>query len=314
MHKVRRSIVVGAVAGLALAVAPAVAIAGMGGTHAVQTFNDASGKVTITVFEADGNPAQEVWTDQDLQVPDPAMIAIGGGATATDQGNGAFLTASYPDGDLSGWRVSAKDHIDPQAYNLKEYVIGMKIAGIPRAQLADFRNGLIAVSHDTSSAAPHPTGQTGLDSNTYAMLGGGFKVDYHGWGNMATASFPYGGNSQHPSTTWKTASMDHTNPDPASIETWAIGLKLNLPIGHVLSQVSMWTSSQASHPNATVTLPSGYALTGGGAEVHYHGWGNMLWNLQPSADVNPSFTAGSADHEDPDPSTLDVYALGIKIV
>src|SRR5262245_1582833 len=106
------------------------------GTH-INTFHDASGLVTVSVFSHRGNPAQQHWTDEKILVGDSDMIAIGGGGTATNSPEGALLTASFPNGDQSGWVVSSKDHLKTNPHELITYVIGMKIAGMSKQQLLE---------------------------------------------------------------------------------------------------------------------------------------------------------------------------------
>src|SRR4029077_15959890 len=60
------------------------------------TFNDASGRVTVAVFSHQGSPGQAHWNEEEILVGDPDMIAIGGGGTATDVPQGNLLTSSHP--------------------------------------------------------------------------------------------------------------------------------------------------------------------------------------------------------------------------
>jgi hypothetical protein len=272
------------------------------GTHR-NTFRDASGRVTVAVFSHQGSPAQAHWTEEEILVGDPDMIAIGGGGTGTDFPQGNMLTASHPNNDLSGWVVSSKDHEISDPVNLQTFVIGMKIAGMSRQALLDS----VFVSQGDSGVAPHPEAETGIPSGDFVLVGGGFRVDYHGAGNIGTASFPATEFS------WKARSKDHDIPDPANLHVWAIGLRRHLPMGTVISDIERADSGQDPHPAQTATVAPMFALTGGGAEVHFNGDGNLLWNLEPSTDQNPSFTAASKDHEHSDPSTLTTYALGIRL-
>jgi hypothetical protein len=272
------------------------------GTHR-NTFHDASGRVTVVVFSHTGNPAHQHWYNEEVLVGDGDMIAIGGGGTATNVPAGALLTASYPNDDLSGWVVSSKDHEVPNPHELTTYVIGMKIAGMSKQQLMDS----IFVSQSDSGVAPHPEAETGVPSGEFVLVGGGFRVDWHGAGNLATASFP------STEFSWKARSKDHHFPDPANLHVWAIGLRRNLPVGPVTVNITRADGGQAPHPAATATLASGFALTGGGAEVHFHGDGNLIWKLEPSTSNTPTFSAASKDHALPDPSTITAFALGIRI-
>lgn len=231
------------------------------------------------------------------------MIAIGGGGTATDKGEGALLTASYPNDDLSGWIVSSKDHIKSCVHDLVTYVIGMKIAGMDREQLKD----AVYISIADSGIAQHPEAETSINSD-YVLLGGGFRVDWKGEGNLATASFPYTQSS------WKARSKDHIKRDPSNIRVFAIGLKKDLPVGQVVNTIGKANSSRYQHPAAVADIEPGFVLTGGGAEVHWNGEGNLLWKLEPSTSTTQSFSVASKDHIKYDPSTITAFALGIKLL
>ncbi|MFF3763934.1 hypothetical protein ACFYYR_07570 [Streptomyces sp. NPDC001922] len=260
--------------------------------------------MTVAVFSRRGNPAQQHWTDQTLLVGDGDMIAIGGGATAVNVPNGALLTASYPNDDLTGWTVSSKDHKVAQPHELVTYVIGLKVAGMTRDQLRQ----AVHVARADSGVAPHPEAEAGIPSSSdYVLVGGGFKVNWSGAGNLATASFPSTDFS------WKARSKDHMSSDPANIRSYAISLRRDLPAGRVSGAVARAESAQAAHPAAVATLPPGYALTGGGGEAHWRSAGSLLWKLEPSTGSTPSFGAAAKDHLISDPSTVTAYALGIRI-
>ncbi|MEU1309212.1 hypothetical protein ABZ419_10005 [Streptomyces cinnamoneus] len=296
---------VGAVGAPAAAAAPAARrAASRPEARQVAGYTDASGRVTVAVFSYRGNPAQQHWNDQTVRVADGDMIAIGGGATAVEGPHGALLTASYPNDDLTGWTVSSKDHLDAQPHELTAHVIGLKIAGMSRAQL--LRS--VHVARADSGTVPHPEAEAGIPSSAeYALVGGGFRVNWQGAGNLATASFPSTDFS------WKARSKDHVVSSPASIRSYAISLRRDLPAGRVTTALVRAESGQAQHPAAVATLPPGYALTGGGAEVHWRGAGNLLWRLEPSTTWNASFSAASKDHHVADPATLTAYALGIRL-
>lgn len=269
----------------------------------VRTAHDASGRVTVSVFSRHGSPPQQHWNDETVLVGDPDMVAVGGGGTAAEGPVGALLTASYPNADLTGWSVSSKDHIHPQAHELDTYVIGLKIAGLSRARLRD----AVLVTPADSGTAPHPEAEAGIPSDSYVLLGGGFKIDYTGYGSLATASFPSS------ASTWKARAKDHEVSDPARVRAFAIGLRRDLPVGRVIPVITSAESSQAPHPAAVATLTPGYALTGGGADVHYTGAGNLLWKLRPDTEPSATFSAASKDHDISDPAHLTAYATGIRI-
>src|SRR5690349_23406426 len=93
----------------------------------LNTFHDVSGRVTVAVFHHHGNPPQGHWNEEETLVGDPDMIAIGGGGMGKDFPSGNMLTASHPNGDMSGWVVSSKDHEISDPVELDTYVIGLKI-------------------------------------------------------------------------------------------------------------------------------------------------------------------------------------------
>ena len=231
------------------------------------------------------------------------MIAIGGGGTGSDQPFGNMLTSSFPNEDLSGWVVSSKDHEIADPVQLTTYVIGLKIAGMGRQQLLDS----VFVTVADSGEAPHPEAETGVPSDEFLLIGGGFQVNFRGAGNIATASFPSSPFS------WKARSKDHDISDPSNLRVFAVCLRKQLPVGVVEVAVTRADSGQAPHPSAVATVSPGFALTGGGGEVHFNGAGSLLYNLQPSVSFDATFAASSKDHIDPDPSTLTAFAVGIRL-
>jgi hypothetical protein len=58
---------------------------------------------------------------------------------------------------------------------------------------------------------------------------------------------------------------------------------------------------------------AGYALTGGGMEVHWSGAGNLPWKLEPATAQTPSFSAAAKDHHVSGPSAVTAYSVGIRI-
>jgi hypothetical protein len=277
----------------------------------LHTFRDASGKITVTVFTHQGSPEQEIWIDEQILVADSDMVAIGGGGAASDGfentlsqgGPGSFLTASFPNDNLTGWIVGARDQQSPQTYGLRTFVIGMKIAGLSRQQLSEH----IILNTSDSGAGPHPQTEAGIPSNSHVLVGGGFQVD-QGRANLGTASFPSSPFS------WTVSSQDHSVPSPANIRAYAIGISNNLPgVGRVVSDFTNSTSGQGPHPQAVATVNPGFALTGGGAQVQDRVIGNLLWKLVPTTDQTPSYTVASRDHFIPAPATVTAFAVGLRI-
>lgn len=236
---------------------------------------------------------------------DPDMVAIGGGGDATENSPGALLTASYPNEDLTGWLVSSKDHRYPMNYPLYAYAIGMKIEGMSREQLMEY----ISVNVANSGVASHPEVSVSPPDNSYKLINGGLKVEWHGYGNLSTASFP------DSDTSWKARSKDHLEADPANLKVYGISIKQQLPVGQIVTRIFQKTSGVTSHPFEFAYVDSAFALCGGGGEVHYTGVGNMLWALHPSTTEDERFfSARSKDHGESDPSSITAYAMGILLI
>jgi hypothetical protein len=277
-------------------------------SNPVAYYNDLSGKLTIGIFRKIAPQPQETFTDFPVDV-DSDMVVIGGGGKGDDV-TGAFLTASYPRQDLAAWLISSKAHIDPDPHRLAGFAIGLKIAGISRNELLS--NHDVTVFSVNSETAPHPEATVAIPRD-FVLLGGGFNVHWKGGGNLATASFPGPTNSW---TAWTARSKDHYIGDPSIITTYAIGLRRDLRVGTVLLKVDLSQSGVAPQSTITASLPQGFALTGGGAEVHWTGDGNLLWQLEPTMlqnQKNQQFIASSTEHGSPDPSSITTYALGIQI-
>jgi hypothetical protein len=271
----------------------------------INTFHDASGKVTVSVFSRRSSWPRELFMDFGVTV-DPDMVCVGGGAIG-DNNPGGLLMASYPNEDLSGWLLSSKDHTDVDVYHLTAFAIGLKIDGMTRQQLMTN----ISVQFADSETSEEPEAAVSVPDG-WVLIGGGFKVNYdNGAGNIGTASFPDG------PTTWRARSKAHITADPEAIRVYAIGLSQRLlPVGNVIADVENTTSSPAVlEPASTAILPQGFAITGGGAEVHYKDKdpGNLLWKLEPTQTDTQDFTAASKAHVESCLATITSYVLGIRI-
>jgi hypothetical protein len=268
----------------------------------LNTFNDESGLVTVSVFRYQAPSLQQHFFDLAAEVAED-MVAIGGGGIAVEFPYGALLTASYPNGNLSAWLVSSKDHGDNQPHYLTAYAIGLKIEGMTREQLLD----AIFINWQESGLGQHPQA-TATMPGEFRLVSGGFKIDWSGEGNLATASFPSNDLS------WTAKSKDHGSASPANLHVCAIGLRENLPVGQVEVAIDYQESVTSQHPSSVADMTDGFALTGGGAEAHWRTHGSLLWRLEPATQTsNQDFAAGSKDHRAAENCTITAYALGIKI-
>lgn len=267
----------------------------------IHEHTDASGKITVAVFERQaGSPLQHF---HDFAVPVPEQfVVIGGGVEGARRPLGHLLTASYPNNDYSAWLVSTKDHLKHNPTKIKAWAIGLKVKGLSSQQLRNY----LSLNVSSSDYVSHPDTSIGVPQG-YTMVGGGFKVNWSGVGNLATASYP------ETYYTWRVKSKDHRGKSKASAQSYAIGLKSYIPgVGHIHSDINFSESGTAQHPSSSVNVTPGYALTSCGALVKWRGQGNLLWKIKPYTTGNEQrCEAASKDHMWPSPATITSYSLGI---
>jgi hypothetical protein len=271
------------------------------------TFHDKSGKVTVGVFRHDARMARTSHTDLAATVDDD-MVVVGGGGISWNPAdpatpNGTLLTASYPSAALDAWLVSSKDHHYREPHVAAAYAIGLAIEGMSREDLRDAIHLSIEQTH-----GQHPEATATLPTG-FVLVGGGAKIDSPaGQGNLLTASFPANERS------WTAKAKDHHYESIARLSVLALGLREELPIGRVEVSTSSRDSEVANHPAVAAVVNEGYAMIGGGAQVHWHGDGSLLWRLEPrTSAAGQEYVAGAKDHQSPDPSALTAYALGLRI-
>jgi subtilisin family serine protease len=277
----------------------------LGGNDTNKLFEqtDASGKVTIAVFERTSSVPLSHNTDFAIPVPSDYVV-IGGGALGKNSPQGNLLTASYPNTGLTAWLVSTKDHVNTDPLAVRGWAIGLKIAGLSADQL----RGHLTVSTATSGLVSHADITATLPSG-FILVGGGFKVNWSGAGNMGTASMPSG------STGWRARSKDHMQSSPATTQAYAIGLRADIGgIGSFSSLAGSSLSAVASHPATTANVPAGYALAGCGALVNWSGSGSLLWRIQPLqvGGTQTACSVASKDHLESSPASINGYAIGLR--
>lgn len=228
-----------------------------------------------------------------ITVPDGYKL-LSGGALDDWSGAGNLLTASFPESDNT-WRASGKDHKEASPAKITAYAI----VTYDPDDIWD-----ITQRSSTSDQTEHPTQEVSVQDG-YTMIGGGAQVHWSGEGNLLTASYPRDG------VTWLCAAKDHISPSSATITASVIGLKCNIGGLRVLQQIEKSSSNPENYPTASASPPAGYVMVGGGAVVNYSSVGNMLTASYPR-DVR-TWEARSKDQEQPDPATLDVYAISLKV-
>ncbi|MEV4972298.1 hypothetical protein [Streptomyces scopuliridis] len=278
---------------------------------------DSSGAITTAVFRYRAEHDQAHFTDLRVEV-DRDMVVIGGGATAVDTPYGALLTASYPSADGTAWLVSSKDHGMPQPHRLTGFAIGMKIAGVSRERLA---RELLFIGRARGDLEPHPHASASAPEG-YTLIGGGFRVNWNdgtddpGPGNLATASFPRGGD------TWTARSKDHLASHACTIDTFAVCLRSSFVVDDLLRTVDRlmdrveFGRGPMPTPEVTSVFPGqGHVLTGIGAEVVQVEPGSLLWRLEPTVDGRaPGVHAAGKEHGTWGPTTMRAWTLGIRLL
>lgn len=225
----------------------------------------------------------------ELTVPADYKI-IGGGAFDHWSDPGSLLTASYPRGPQT-WFAAGKDHIVSSPASVTAFALA----------LHDPNNEWdVLIRSETSSPAPHPQAVVFLPDG-YTLTGGGAFVDWHGAGNLLTASFPNSDRS------WEARSKDHQTSDPSRITAYVIGVRPRS--GNLRNIINSATGASAAHPSAQVCLDPGWILSGGGALDQWDGFGNLLTASFPQGTC--WFAAGK-DHLVSSPGAVTAYAIGIR--
>jgi hypothetical protein len=157
-----------------------------------------------------------------------------------------------------------------------------------------------------SATAPHPTATCAVDPD-FVLVGGGAQIENQG-NALLVASYPDPGLS-----TWIASSKDHYYHYSHRVRAYAIGLRLaGVSSVTLRSYVRMWSrpsSFASARPEATMEVPPGYKLIGGGAQVTWQGEGILLTDSYPDSF---QWVARGKDHIKGDGSGKAIaYAIGV---
>lgn len=217
------------------------------------TLTDWSGTVTTRVWACltaghGGVPAVHAPVAQ-CRVADDEVL-VGGGATASFDGPGALLTASYPADprNLTTWEARSKDHGAADPHHLIVYAVGLRLQGVSRATLLSN----MFVNQMSQGPASHPMANAGAFPADILALGDGAIVDWRGAGNMLT--WTAGG----------AFAKDHVWADPSVITHYQIGINRTIPgfQGTLANGSFHQAVNGAGHVSVNFDLPEGQALTG----------------------------------------------------
>jgi hypothetical protein len=115
-------------------------------------------------------------------------------------------------------------------------------------------------------------------------------------------------------TTWTVASKDHIKASPASIDAYCIVARMRdgSPISANDYIIVSQTSEVAAHPSQQVNLSPEFVVVGGGAMANYGtGVGSMLYASYPTGDLS-GWIGSAKDHQVSDPTTITVWAIGLR--
>ena len=262
---------------------------------------DSQRKVKIAQFSMEAPLALSTVTNIEIAVP-PDYVVIGGGVQGTAAPYGHLVTASYPKDDFSAWVVSTKDHYYANPFRPNAWALAMKVEGMTRDELLQH----LVLVQQTSGWSSRPDALATLPPG-FEMLGGGFRINWNGRGLLATSSFPETNSS------WRVRGKDHIYAESGSATSFVIGLRKSLPgVGTVYSDIRSARSDYGSNVGTSVGTPSGFALTGCGANVNWSEPGVLIYSVRPTF---PPFGCGAAakDHRHAATATVDTYAVSISI-
>ncbi|MCY8141841.1 hypothetical protein P9D79_20540 [Bacillus haynesii] len=236
-----------------------------------------------------------------VEVPCPnGHKLIGGGARVNWESAGSLLTASYPDESQNKWIAAAKSHQVEDPCTISAWAIALYDPN-DEWDVQIWSN----VSGRSNSPRKHVSVHEG-----YTLTGGGAKVLWEEGrdpGNLLTASFPRDNFS------WEARSKAHNIDSQAPIAVYAIGVKPRDGSNFLNTTILSDTSpSSESHPSYSLNIPLDYTVTCGGALMNWEptGVGNLLTAIYPES--SHRWRGEGKDHMVVSPSTITVYAVGIK--
>lgn len=199
-----------------------------------------------------------------VSVPNTCVLT-GGGASVNWKGAGSLLTAIYPV-NSSSCLAKAKAHGVDDYATITTYAVCIHpaISGNFPEQKIFSGTGVIA---------QHPSHYTNIGSG-YVLTGGGALDNWNSPGNLLTASYPTS------DTRWSSIGKDHLWASPASLTTYAIGLKLPM---------SLQNSGSAS--NVSTTIDNG-VFPKVSATTQQNVSNSRIINLSVSDVVNPNLNMG----------------------
>ncbi|TXT30027.1 MAG: hypothetical protein FD131_2037 [Rhodocyclaceae bacterium] len=154
----------------------------------------------------------------------------------------------------------------------------------------------------TGDIGPYPQASVSLPTG-YKLIGGGGQTNWRGYGSLLTVSQPN-------QTAWVVRGKEHQSPDSTSATVWAVGINDPKDLWDVKIEQKSIAVGEVSSGEITVSLPPGYARTGGGAAAEVGGQGRLLTGSYPIG--NNGWGASDKDHFIKQGGTLTVFVIGMK--
>lgn len=242
-------------------------------------------------------------------IPDSSFVAVGGGAMifGGESFPGAFLIDQRI-GNFStkdSWVVSSKSHVLSHAHSLGVYVIGLKIDGVSRAELASN----ILEHTGSGGTANHPSATVSIPSNRILLSGGLFVPWIQGTspGQLLVGSWGSPG-----SALWQVKSKDHIMADPMPINVMAYSIAKSIG-GVNLKGIEAGAFVDVNSGVATAQVQAVGAVTGFAGWATFGGEGRMLMRMGPlNHDLfDRKIITESKDHRMSDGGRTWVNAVGL---
>lgn len=157
--------------------------------------------------------------------------------------------------------------------------------------------------HEIGTASDVPETHLKVPSG-YKIISGGARINWTDPGLLLTASYPLD------SQTWVAVGKAHQFSSKAAIEIWVLAVpEADWDVTIETNQ----SSTTAQYPDAVAKVPSGYILTGGGAQALWdrNGVGGSLLTASYPFD-SESWYAKSKEHFVGEKVKIISYAIGIK--
>jgi hypothetical protein len=230
-------------------------------------------------------------------------VLIGGGGRVFYTAQGAMLWESRPFDNLN-WVASSKDHLVSDRHVLHTFAVGLRLMKTDGTFMS--RDELL--THVSYGAVTSNVGQTPSANCTVPLgqtvIGGGARSNWQDTpgavGQLLTASLPSN------TTTWFGQSKDHLTPDPASLNTYCIGIDQATAVTFASGGVGTATNNVTDAPRSVVACYGGQATWNGTK-------GRLLFRMGPDDVTIRTFVTQSKDHLEADSGNTTAWLSQIRL-